>query len=313
MALPNNKLTIIADTPTCADSVAVLKNTLGTTISTTSIVSGDTSDITAPDSTITINSASFSTYVSGATSNILVKDGTGTQVGSKVGSEWIVPSGSSPSGVSFQKIIPRQRISYRTGDEGWRVQNGFYDYTQPATPKVYAELDNTIGGFFSVLKSPLVVNGVSNTLRFVDVDGSQTFSATNNKSFVVIDKLTGLMYTRRVATGLPAVVWNTAIDGALTYSIVVNSITYDDWYLASFSEFVNVYHLDTTVLACNDIVTNIELVPASGNIWTSTTHTAATTSGYYFELSPRTIAPISKSVALNVMLVRDARSLITAP
>lgn len=77
---------------TAPDASAVLKNTASTTLSTTAILSGGSSDITAPDSTITINSASFSPYVSGATSNILVKDGTGTQVGSKVGSEWIVPT-----------------------------------------------------------------------------------------------------------------------------------------------------------------------------------------------------------------------------
>ena len=79
-------------TASCPNASAVLKNSAGTTISTTSIASGASANITAPDSTITINSASFSTYVSGATSNILVKDGTGTQVGSKVGSEWIVPT-----------------------------------------------------------------------------------------------------------------------------------------------------------------------------------------------------------------------------
>lgn len=77
---------------TAPDGSAVLKNTLNTTLSTTSILSNGSSNITAPDSTITINSASFSPYPSGATSNVLVKDGTGTQVGSKVGSEWIVPT-----------------------------------------------------------------------------------------------------------------------------------------------------------------------------------------------------------------------------
>ena len=124
MALPNNKLTIIADTPTCADSVAVLKNTLGTTISTTSIVSGDTSDITAPDSTITINSASFSTYVSGASSNILVKDGTGTQVGSKVGSEWIVPASNYNVGTidRFGNTLPTNIVSSDT-TLNWRSYN----------------------------------------------------------------------------------------------------------------------------------------------------------------------------------------------
>jgi hypothetical protein len=79
-------------TSSCPNATAVLKDSAGTTISTTSIASGDTTDISAPDSTITINSAAFSPYPSGATSNILVKDGAGNQVGSKVGSEWIVPS-----------------------------------------------------------------------------------------------------------------------------------------------------------------------------------------------------------------------------
>jgi hypothetical protein len=77
------------------DSSAVLKNTLATTLSTTSINAESSANITAPDSTITINSASFSTYPSGATSNILVKDTTGASVGSKVGSDWIVPEGAS--------------------------------------------------------------------------------------------------------------------------------------------------------------------------------------------------------------------------
>lgn len=87
--IPSNVTTNV----TINDSTAVLKNTLTTTLSTTSINAESSQDITAPDSTITINSATFSPYPSGATSNILVKDGTGAQVGSKVGSEWIVPTG----------------------------------------------------------------------------------------------------------------------------------------------------------------------------------------------------------------------------
>jgi hypothetical protein len=97
----------------CPNASAVLKNTLGTTLSTTSILSGGSSDITAPDSTITINSATFLNYPSGATSNILVKDGSGTQVGSKVGSEWIVPSSSYTLGLTdrFGNAFPTKTIS----------------------------------------------------------------------------------------------------------------------------------------------------------------------------------------------------------
>lgn len=82
-------------TSSCPNATAVLKNTLGTTISTTSIASGASSNIVAPDTVITINSAAFLTNPVAVNPNILVKDGTGTQVGSKVGSEWIVPSGVS--------------------------------------------------------------------------------------------------------------------------------------------------------------------------------------------------------------------------
>ena len=86
--IPSNVSTNV----TINDSTAVLKNTLTTVLSTTSINAESSQDITAPDSNITINSASFLTNPAGVNPNILVKDGTGAQVGSKVGSEWIVPT-----------------------------------------------------------------------------------------------------------------------------------------------------------------------------------------------------------------------------
>jgi hypothetical protein len=96
-------------------------------LSTTSIASGDTTDISAPDSTITINSAAFSPYPSGVTSNILVKDGTGTQVGSKVGSEWIVPSGGGSYNIDttdrFGNVLPTNSVSANT-TLNWQT----YDY-----------------------------------------------------------------------------------------------------------------------------------------------------------------------------------------
>jgi hypothetical protein len=98
---------------TAPDGSAVLKNTLATTLSTTAIVSNVSSNITAPDSTITINSATFSPYPSGASSNIIVKDTGGTAVGSKVGTEWIVPSGSTPSGVVLSFPRGEEYTSYR--------------------------------------------------------------------------------------------------------------------------------------------------------------------------------------------------------
>lgn len=194
MALPNNKLTIIADTPTCADSVAVLKNTLGTTISTTSIVSGDTSDITAPDSTITINSASFSAYASGATSNILVKDGTGTQVGSKVGSEWIVPTGASTGDylVRFFDL------------DGTILKQEYVDAGNSATAPTNPTYDSTYLTFY----------GWNQTLTNIqnDLDVGAIYDTIDGKSylFIRVNTNTGLQPALRISkatTALMTINW----------------------------------------------------------------------------------------------------------
>jgi hypothetical protein len=295
----------------CPNASAVLKNTLGTTLSTTSIASGGSSDITAPDSTITINSASFSPYPSGATSNILVKDGSGNQVGSKVGSEWIVPSGSAASGVLFNTIKPSQYTSYRTGDEGWRVQNNWFDYTPPAYPKAIAELDFASTSFFNVLKNPLVVNGVSSTTRFVDVNGIQAFSTTANANLVVIDKLTGLMYTRTLATG--STTWNTKIDDAIAYSISVNSITYDDWFLSSSLELQSIHHNFLSIPSQTDTLTNVILFSTFDFLWSATTSRANSLNAYYFGKNSGQTIEFGKTGTFHYIFVRNARNLITAP
>jgi len=115
----------------CPNATAVLKNTLGTTISTTSIASGASSNIVAPDTVITINSASFLTNPVAVDPNILVKDGTGTQVGSKVGSEWIVPSSSYNIG-----LIDRFGNDFGTNTVS---SNATWDL-RTLTPENYADL-----------------------------------------------------------------------------------------------------------------------------------------------------------------------------
>lgn len=216
-----------------------------------------------------------------------------------------------PSGVLFKTIEPTQYTSYRTGDIGSRIQNGFFLYTPPPNPKAIAELDFNSQYFWNVLKSPLVVNGVSSTTRFVDVDGGQTFSATGNKNLVVIDKLTGMMYNRNSITSKAN--WNACIDDALTYSVVVNGVTYDDWFLACKEEFESVYHLYAGINPDVDTLTGVGVICASLNISSSTTSPTNTANHFYFERALRYLQPISKAVGLNVLYVRNARNLITAP
>lgn len=218
--------------------------------------------------------------------------------------------GSSSFGILFKTIQPTQYVSYRIGDEGWRVQNNWFNYSSPSKPKAIAELDYTNPNFFNVLANPLVVNGVISTTRFVDVDGVQVFSATGNKNKVVIDKLTGLMYTRNN----PFVdTWNNCIDNALTYSISVNGFTYDDWFLASYNEYKNIVHDYAGVLPYLDTLTSIQLFSININNWTSTTHPDNTTNAFLYRRDIRIINDLSKVNTLGSYLVRNAQTLITAP
>lgn len=142
----------------------------------------------------------------------------------------------NPAGVALQRPIGDQFVSFRTGDTGWRIQNSWFYYSPPSYPAKFAKLKNTItSDYWYTLETALTVNGVTSTQRFVDASGVQSWSALNNLNLSVIDKLTGLMFTRRQITG--SFNWNGSIDNALTYSATINGNTYSDWYVMSTVEF----------------------------------------------------------------------------
>jgi hypothetical protein len=225
----------------------------------------------------------------------------------------LIPPAVVPSGVLFKTIEPSQYTSYRTGDEGWRVQNGWFDYTPPTNPAAVAELDFTSANFNFVLKNPLIVNGVSSTTRFVDVNGIQTFSSTGNANQVVIDKLLGKMYTRQQISKTS---WNNSIDDALSFSIVVNSITYDDWYLISFNEINNIFQKGWTIqdnFAFKDAITTATILVTGGTFSTSTTYRSTTTSNWRLAAFAETWGVSAKTIGAEVVYIRDCKNLITAP
>jgi hypothetical protein len=222
----------------------------------------------------------------------------------------IIPPVVVSSGVLFKTVEPSQYTSYRTGDEGWRVQNGWFDYTPPSNPAAVAELDFSIADFFSVLASPLVVNGVSSTTRFVDVNGIQAFSATGNANLVVIDKLTGLMYSRVADTSNS---WIDAIDDALAYSIIVNTITYDDWFLPTHFELLSTINYKIGVNGYTDGLTNVNFFTTTALLYSSTTNVNSTNQALYSENSLKFTAAVNKLTLYNSIYVRNARNLITAP
>lgn len=297
---------------TCAP-VTVLNS--GSTYN-TSVNSGGT--LILPNQTININSTGSGLIPSVGTIDISLTDsGSGaivvptstTITGRNIDIKFPTPA-PVLSGVLFQNIKPSQYTSYRTGDTGWRFQNGLFDYIPPTSPKVIAELDSTQNNGLYLMKNNLIVGGTSSKTRFVDVDGVQTFSATNNKNAVLVDKLSGRMYTRNNQIGAGGT-WNDMIDQALTYSITVNGVVYDDWYMVDRSELEHAigggYLSDPNT---NAILFN----QSNATQWTAATRISSTTNAYYYDLVSFTIATLAKATGgQRTILVRDARNLITAP
>jgi hypothetical protein len=226
----------------------------------------------------------------------------------------IIPTPIIPSGVLLQFPIPDNYTSYRTGDVGWRVQNNWFNYVPPINPKVIAELDYSLGAnYWARLKNPLIVGGVSNTLRFVDVDGGQTFSATGNKNLITIDKYTGLGMTRTDIGN--ALNWDNAIDNALAHSIVVNGITYDNFYLRSLIESILIFGNEQTNQTLIDPITSVILNSASTGstsalVSTSTIGGGSSTYNHQSLNQPRSTL---KTSGTRQIFIFDATSLITAP
>jgi hypothetical protein len=358
MSLPNNKLTIVVENPTCADA-SVENSDASYSVD---VSSGDS--LVLPDVTIEIldqfdvvidtdvipsvkdhlvdvfqycpvadvenSDASYATtVVSGGTlilpDQSIQNNGVASGFIPSVGTinvttnvaptsfsvsgrtiDIVVPAGSSPSGVQFQFPIPIQRTSYRTGDEGWRVQNGWYDYTPPAMPKVVAELDYTITNWADTLSSALIVNGVSSTNRFVDAFGAKIAGGAS----VVIDKLQGVAFTRSTINKAN---WNAAIDDALTFSVTVNSITFADWYCVGLNDILPTTRMEASVGFAQLIDLSAQLFIFSNNVYTATTNPANTAQMWHVVFSSRNYTAIDKTFGISAIYVHDAKNLITAP
>jgi hypothetical protein len=277
-----------------------------------------TESLSLPDSQINVNSVDSGDVVSVKTIDVNLEDSLGdpvtpTSVGLVGNTLTIeVPSGSTPSGVLLQFPQPDQYTSYRTGDVGWRAQNNWFNYTPPTNPKSIAELDYTLGAnYWARLKNPLIVGGVSNTLRFVDVDGGQTFSATGNKNLITIDKLTGIGM-RRITTGNGN--WDTQIDNALALSLVVGGVTFSDFYLVSALESVLLFGLGRSFNSMTDPISSVVLQSnTSDDMFTSTTSGNSSTTVHNHQ-NLRVMRLDSKTLsAVRGVFIFNASSLITAP
>lgn len=112
---------------------------------------------TCPSATILINSTSFDSVISGGTLNIPVKNTLGVAVGSKVGSEWIVPKNDKIiKGLFEQYLGTLSAITIDSDSAGTYLTT-----TNDGSSGTITFSKN--GGAFAAFSSPLVL-AVSDTL-----------------------------------------------------------------------------------------------------------------------------------------------------
>lgn len=109
---PSTPYVTTACTVTCEAATAVLKDTDGNTLSTTSIPSGDTQDITAPDGDVTVNGAAFGSVLSGGAIDVPVEYENGTPVGTITAGVVVIPNPTScPDATAYLKDTDGVAIS----------------------------------------------------------------------------------------------------------------------------------------------------------------------------------------------------------
>jgi hypothetical protein len=249
------------------DSTAVLKDTLGTTISTTSIKAEDTEDIVAPNTTLEVNGTTEGTVVSGSTVDIQLSDSGGvvtptsvTQVGNDF--QVVLPDAAATPRSTATLMRTAQTTVYRTGDDADTSSEG-------------RDTD-----FFTLDSAPLHNNGAATlnttTNRFTDELGGQTYANDIVLDWSTWNGSTLLGYSRvNIATGNN---WEQAIDNSLTYSLGTFTT---NWRLSNIKEIVNILNYQNTRTTLLDYAP-LNLSSSGRVYWSSTTIVGTTTAVYSF-------------------------------
>jgi hypothetical protein len=201
----------------------VLKNSALTTISTTSLPSSVSGNITAPDGTAKNSDNSYSVSVpSGATVtmpdiNFTDSNGITTQVPSNI--DIVASACGAGASVGMKLMKTGQTISYRTGDDG--------------------DIEAGRATSFTILASN---NPFGNTNRFTDELGTQTYTNNIVIDWSTYDGSTVLGYKRTV---MSSAIWDNQIDNCLAVSI--GSFT-SGWRLWNAIEAINIVNFTGSIL-----------------------------------------------------------------
>jgi hypothetical protein len=143
---------------------------------------------------------------------------------------------TKPQGITFQIPVPSSIISNTPNqDAGFRYANSFFNYNNPQPTKIQPCLDFTHANTHFNLKENISFRGESNKKRFVDIRGLQDFTTYPN---VFIDKKSGLVYRRNFDT---AQTESASFTDTENFSVTVDGITLNDWYMASIEEVFDVF------------------------------------------------------------------------
>jgi hypothetical protein len=107
--------------------------------------------------------------------------------------------------------------------------------------------------------------------------------------------------------------WATFIFNATIYSIIVNGITYADWYLPTQNEFISLYQDYATTPINVDSLTGANILATSFSSQTATTSPTTTQSKCYINTSRVCINLTKGQFDYGATYITNARNLITAP
>ena len=267
-----------------ADSVTVLKDTSGTTISSTNVKAEDSANIVAPDSTITVNGGAFDTVVSGGTLDVEVEYETSLDnpiqsiVSNKI---IIVDPVVLPTNRIYLRPEPTGEIYipgsafYLDGCDSWMIDNNIDPIIQTSSgiPMVIDKAkrwklipDNVFGHKFRFTGS---TGGYYDpeTLLFYDSDGTVSTYASAFPSDYMIDNSTGLGWQTSGAIS------NFTFENALANVAALSHAGFDDWYLPNLSQLTSVtdYGYTAPLGSTGDFNPIFTGGISNGTKWTSTT------------------------------------------
>jgi len=303
---PNIDITSYCPAP--ADATAVLKDTLGNTLSTTNIPSGTSDDIIAPDATYNLDNTSGATLflgsiASGDNETIIAPDG-------DVENSDASYTASIESGGTL--VLPDSDVNVNGNLEGTVVSVqpidiDVTDGTNPVTPDAITISGNTVTIEVPAASAPVGAtlmktgqttsyrtgddgdieagratnfttlasnNPFGNTNRFTDELGGQTYANDIVIDWSTYNGATVLGFRRTLTTNLN---WNNSVTGALATSI--GTFT-SGWRLPNIKELYNLTNYSTAralLYPPFDAIFNANQI-----LWSSTTNPATTANAFQF-------------------------------